>query len=842
VTVEASKAQGLCGATETAVAMAARSARWAVCRLVPMLLAFGLILPTAADLAAQDPSITTGPVGSSRTFRNAPGGMFGVAPKIDSKLPLYLQGDELTYDTKGNKVVASGNVEILYNNFSLKADRVEYDRLAGTLVAQGNVEVKDPNGNVTRAQFWRATEDFRDAFAESLSVTTKDQSRISARRVIRRDGNVSEFEDGKFTPCKSDAGKSPLWCISAARIIHDQTAATITYQDAKFEIFGVPVLYMPYFQHADPSVKRRSGFLSPQFGNSTNLGFTFEVPYYFALSPNYDFTFSPEYMSKQGMLYKGEWRHKLANGQYSVKFGALEQDADKLNCESKATADLRAACRRLDGWRGTIETRGEFSLGSWWKYGWNVTLESDDTFRRFYGFDDILQTDRVNNGYLVGISDRNYFGANLYHFGGLQFTDTDSASSRVHPVIDYNYIAGAPLLGGELAFNGHARAMTRVTGSAAAAAGFAGTDSTHVVAEVTWRRKFIDAIGQTFTPFFSGRGDAYTFSDARTFDSATGLATAAPAYSDSIFRATGTAALTYSYPWVAHTGTSSHVIEPTAQIVSRASNKIDQRRLPNEDAKSLVFDDGLLFDVNKTSGFDRVEEGTRANLGLQYSFQSSSGFHARAVFGQSFHLGGNNIFTDPGRNVAYVPGTVAVSPFNYTPFNGLETARSDYVAGLYLSPLKNLSLVTQSRFDEHDWTLRRHDTLLSYYYGPLTGQILYTQAFVDPSLRVGTLVPGTEAAHQRDIIASVGLKLTDNWSILGQIRYDVDSRFRLQDLVQLRYADECFVLSATYSENFIEDPARDLKPDRTVMLRFELKHLGEFGTKSDNLGFGNRVN
>ncbi len=142
--------------------------------------------------------------------------------------------------------------------------------------------------------------------------------------------------------------------------------------------------------------------------------------------------------------------------------------------------------------------------------------------------------------------------------------------------------------------------------------------------------------------------------------------------------------------------------------------------------------------------------------------------------------------------------------------------------------------------------MRRHDTLLSYYYGPLTGQLLYTQAFVDPSLRPlqadGTPVPGTEATHQRDILASVGLKLTDNWSVMGQIRYDVDSRFRLQDFVQVRYSDECFVLSATYSENFINDPARDLKPDRTVMLRFELKNLGEFGTKSDALYFGNRVN
>ena len=36
------------------------------------------------------------------------------------------------------------------------------------------------------------------------------------------------------------------------------------------------------------------------------LGLGIEVPYYFALAPNYDFTFHPQYLSKQGILWQGE--------------------------------------------------------------------------------------------------------------------------------------------------------------------------------------------------------------------------------------------------------------------------------------------------------------------------------------------------------------------------------------------------------------------------------------------------------------------------------------------------------------------------------------------------------
>ena len=51
------------------------------------------------------------------------------------------------------------------------------------------------------------------------------------------------------------------------------------------EVKGVPVLYLPYFEHADPSVKRKSGFLVPSFGNSTDLGNYIEIPYFLNLAP-----------------------------------------------------------------------------------------------------------------------------------------------------------------------------------------------------------------------------------------------------------------------------------------------------------------------------------------------------------------------------------------------------------------------------------------------------------------------------------------------------------------------------------------------------------------------------
>jgi LPS-assembly protein len=260
------------------------------------------------------------------------------------------------------------------------------------------------------------------------------------------------------------------------------------------------------------------------------------------------------------------------------------------------------------------------------------------------------------------------------------------------------------------------------------------------------------------------------------------------------------------------------VIEPTAQIITR-QNKMDQKNFPDEDAKSLVFDDTLLFDIDKFSGYDRFETGTRANVGVQYTFQANNGIYVRTVFGQSYQLAGQNPYADPGLD--------PTGKYNFSPVSGLQTDRSDYVAGVYMSPFSNVSLISQARFDERDWSLRRQDTGINATYGPVTGTAAYTFTAFDPV--TGLL------DKQQEIMGSLGLKLTNNWSIAGMMRYDLDLGARIQDKLTLKYADECFVLTADYIETFVTNPTLDLKPDRTVMLRFELKHIGEFNYKTDQL-------
>ena len=83
-----------------------------------------------------------------------------------------------------------------------------------------------------------------------------------------------------------------------------------------------------------------------------------------------------------------------------------------------------------------------------------------------------------------------------------------------------------------------------------------------------------------------------------------------------VIRGTAAAGVTYEYPFISRTAGGSHIFTPVAQFIARP-NYFAQDKVPNEDAKSLVYTDSLLFEVDKSSGYDRIETGTRTNVGGQ---------------------------------------------------------------------------------------------------------------------------------------------------------------------------------------------------------------------------------
>jgi LPS-assembly protein len=257
------------------------------------------------------------------------------------------------------------------------------------------------------------------------------------------------------------------------------------------------------------------------------------------------------------------------------------------------------------------------------------------------------------------------------------------------------------------------------------------------------------------------------------------------------------------------------VFEPIAQIIGRpASVGIDQSEIPNEDAKSLVFDDTILFDIDKFSGYDRIETGTRANVGVRYTAQLASGAYARAVFGESYQIAGQNSFD-----------------LN----SGLGTTSSDYVSGLYLQASNYLSVAGQLRFDQSTFAVMRTDLSSTANFGPVDLRVNYAEVAPDAILpEPGTTGNDGNNVRRREIQGKGALSLTDTWALLGSVRYDLQNAQLISDGIGVRYQDDCLTLGVTYEESNIQD--RDIQPDQTVMVNLALKYLGTYQFQTDASG------
>lgn len=729
---------------------------------------------------------------------------------------LLLESDQLTFDNDRSVVVATGNVQIAFGRSTLVADRVEYNQQSGRLVATGNVEILEPNGNRIFAQEIDITDDFKDGFVSALNIQTADNTRIAAESAERRDGEVTTFNNGVYTACqacKENPQKPPFWSIRAAKVVVNNAKKTIEYEEPTFEFFGKPVLKLSHFSHADPAIKRKSGFLIPRIRDNEQLGISYRQGYFFNLAPNYDLTVHGTYYSNQGFLGEAEWRHRTENGEYSIKYAGIDQQGNEFF--TPGTVDA------IEEDRHAIITKGLFDINSRWKLGWDALFQSDANFARTYNLDDKDVNDVTNEIYLVGIGEKNYFDLraqdflvqstsvdvlNDASFPGDQ-SQTDQQATAL-PLLDYNAVSGEEFGNGQISFDLNFASISRDApqisnfNSTTGDERFTGIsgNTTRASAELEWKASSISSGGLVSTASLSVRGDAIYQDTDNLVNVGNPLLN-----NESIYRVMPAGMFEIRYPMIAQTETASHIFEPIAQIVVRP----DERNIgefANEDAQSLVFDTTNLFERDKFSGYDRVEGGTRANIGFRYSASFIEGGSIDIVAGQSFHLAGRNSFAATNDIV------------NVGQESGLETDRSDYVASLRLNDETGFSTGISVRLDEEDLDLNRSevDVTLSKTDYSLSASYTFTEA--QPNYRFDR--------DRHEITGRGSLRLDENWRVFGSASYDIEANDLYQQSIGIGYDNDCFSFAISYSEN--DNRVTGESTGRTIGFSLGLRTIGGF--------------
>jgi LPS-assembly protein len=772
-----------------------RGGRLAAAIRPALALILGLIFAGAFGVALTSPAAAQGFTYNPRPPRPLP-------PRTANDGQMLVQAVEVDYDYNNSRVSAVGNVQLFYNGTSVEADKVIYDQKTKRLHAEGNIRMTDAEGKITYANIMDLSDDYRDGFVDSLRVDTADATRMAATRADRTSGNYTVFENGVYTacaPCKDDPKKPPLWQVKGARIIHDQTDKMLYFENAQLEFYGVPMAYMPYFSTPDPTVKRKTGFLMPSPSEVSTYGYGVETPFYWAIAPDYDATFSPRFTTRQGVLVQAEFRQRLINGSYQIRAYGIDQ------LDPGAFAG-QPGDRQF---RGGVDTKGQFSLNDKWVWGWDGVILSD-----FYFFSDYrlaqykdsmgsflsLPTEAISQLYLTGVGDRSYFDARTIYY--LSFSGAQQQVPVIHPVVDYFNVFNYPIFGGEVSYKTNFTSLTRndavfdpITTLANTAGlctltsadplartptqcllrGMPGT-YTRLTAEAQWRKSFTDSAGEIWTPFAILRADAI---DAE-ISNQPGVSNFLPVGSTQALRVMPTVGLEYRYPFINVQPWGTTTVEPIAQVIVRP-NEPYAGKIPNEDAQSLVFDTSNLFSVDKFSGYDRVEGGGRANVGVQATTQFDRGGAVKVLFGQSYQLFGLNSF--------------AVQDMTNTGLDsGLATPKSDYVASAEYSPNRTYTFSVRSRFDQATLNVQRFEAEGRASFDRWSVSLMYGDYAAQPELGYLT--------RREGLLASGSIKVATNWVVTGGARWDLEANKVNQYIIGAGYVDDCFVLAANYITSF----------------------------------------
>lgn len=711
---------------------------------------------------------------------NIPTPQLRLAPQ-NLNLPVLLSADQVTHYQELGAVAATGSVEISQGDRVLLADTVSYNEKTDTVTASGHVSLLEPTGEVLFADYLELTDNMRDGIIQNIRALLNDNSRLAGNMARRVDGNRKEMSRGVFSPCAlcpDNPSAPPLWQIKAVRIVHDEEAHDIEYDDATLEMFGIPVAYLPYFRHPDPTVRQRSGILAPRIARGSDVGEIIGVPYYWGLDLNRDVMLEPVIYTADGSMLIGQYRQRFGNADIDLK-------------GSGAWVDERENGVKIGSknFQGNVDALARMDINDIWRAGMQVQRSTDRLYLARYrlGNPEVL----TSRAFAEGFQDRNYAAVNAFAFEDLRANQNRSQTPLVAPYALYSFQGQPDPYGGRFTVNANALSLSRDVGA----------DSRRLGLTSGWSLPYTAPSGEIYSLSAFLYTDAYYVNDVPNPSGS-----ARPSLNGATGRAMPQLAFNWRYPWVRSGGGLREVIEPIAQFVAAPVGG-NPAKIPNEDSLAFELDDTNLFRPNRFAGTDRLATGQRIDYGADFGLYGDGGARSSFFLGQSYSL---------QRDPAFTLGTGAYGNL------------SDYVGRLIVSPSSYLDLAYRFRLDRKNLAFRRNE--VAVVGGPSSFRLAVTYVQAARNADLPTL------NQVREISTSASLRLGQYWSTSGSIVRDLTAAEGQTRALALRiaYSDECFVFAVDYSRRFTTNGT--LKPDNTLFFRMYFKYLGEVDARGPAIG------
>jgi LPS-assembly protein len=205
---------------------------------------------------------------------------------------------------RGSFVDAEGDAFVFQNDDTIRAQFLRYDISGDNVTGRDEVELTSP-GILVQGETISYQPGIQAGEITSASYFLNDSGHGQADKLILVGPNRQRGLNATYTSC--DVDKEDVY-IKSTRLEIYQDEDYGSARNATVWFKGAPILYSPYISFP-LSDARKTGFLTPSYGQTVQNGFEVRVPFYLNLAPNFDGTVTMRSMSERGNLIKTGWRY-----------------------------------------------------------------------------------------------------------------------------------------------------------------------------------------------------------------------------------------------------------------------------------------------------------------------------------------------------------------------------------------------------------------------------------------------------------------------------------------------------------------------------------------------------
>lgn len=695
------------------------------------------------------------------TAGNVPGSFSSQGRQAQTEEPAVVVADQIVWLPAERVLAARGHVEIFHKGRRLTASAIIYDHKRDRVKIVGPLRLEDEDQHAEFvASEAELDADLRRGILLGARMVVGRRFEFAAERIEKGEkvNRLRKVAASICKPCQPNA--PPLWEIRAREVIHDPETRRIRFSNATFALYGTPILWLPALSVPEPGVERATGFLVPRLANSTRDGLSLEVPYFITLGPSTDLTLTPRVATAGNLALAARWRQRWRRGALEAKGAIATEPA-------------------LDAPRAFVLGRTAWMLPAGWRLDGRLELTSDERFMEEYGYSD---KDRLFNGLAITRQNaRRLQAGEVLVIRSLRTSDNNDTLP--------NHILEGRHLERRLLGSGDILRIDLAAGSflRSSAANVVGRDQSRIAGRVDWQRQRIIGSGMRARGMLSLAFDARTITDDNTV-------------STSKARVMPTAVLDLDWPLVANTAHSvtqseSWLVVPRAQIVLAP----EVGTVPNDDSTFSEIDGSNLFALDRLSGLDGLEDGSRLTLAFDVIRRGSLG-DLRLSGGQIFRFSGSASFSSA---------------------SGLSGQSSDFFIGADWSGRAGTLAATRIAFGSSG--ISRAESRLRLERGGWSFGLDHLWKTADPAAGI--------SLDRNEIDIAASRKLRHGWIVSGGLSHDFANGSSSRGEIGLAYESDCAIFDLSLSHNAASSTS--VSASTSITLKVTFKGLGADAGSAD---------